>query len=93
MIENKPMIRRHNSEMLEWVTGHQDLVDQCVAMGWMIEQRQEEIARLAQYRKTAMKQLRNEGRSMRGIAKELGMSASRVEQLLKPAWKPTQENE
>lgn len=87
MIENREMARKHSSEMLEWITSYTDLQEQCVAIGWMIEQRQNEIARLSQYRRTTLKQLHNTGQSMRAIAKNLGLSVARVQQLLSPNWK------
>jgi len=75
------MINGHNADVTHWLASQPDDIDRAIAIGWLIERRQEEITRLSDERSALIKRMRSQGRSIRRIAADLGVSSTRIEQL------------
>jgi hypothetical protein len=81
MIKNIGMINAHHADTTNWLNSFTDDTDKAIAIGWLIEKQQEEISRLSETRQDLVRRMRNEGRSIRRIAADLGVSSTRIEQL------------
>lgn len=81
MIKNIGLINAHHADTANWLNGFTDDTDKAIAIGWLIEKQQEEISRLSETRQDLVRRMRNEGRSIRRIAADLGVSSTRIEQL------------
>jgi|LakMenEpi03Aug12_release.lakeMendotaPanAssembly.Ray.scaffolds.fasta_scaffold03005_13 hypothetical protein len=81
MIKNTQMVSLHREDIAEWINSFTDDTDRAIAIGWIIERQQEDISRLSAIRHDLVRRMRNEGRSIRRIAADLGVSSTRIEQL------------
>jgi hypothetical protein len=81
MIKNTRMVGQHRDDIAEWINSFTDDTDRAIAIGWIIERQQEDISRLSAIRHDLVRRMRNEGRSIRRIAADLGVSSTRIEQL------------
>lgn len=84
MIKNEMLIARYRDEIAEWLLSFKDPTDRALAIAWIIEQEQQNITRLSEKRRELLIQMREDGRSIRRIASDLGITSTRVEQLTRP---------
>jgi predicted XRE-type DNA-binding protein len=82
LLVSSPALAEQLVGMVEWATSHDDEVLQGAAVAWLTREMQATIAELSEARRRIVHDMHQRGYSLREIADMLGLSRSRILQII-----------